>query len=70
MIPNFKIYEWRSKYRVEFSKLKDVNQDVIYSNDNKTATVDLMKGQTSSNKTIHHSTTAYPDNSSTDNGKN
>ncbi|MCP8630777.1 MSCRAMM family adhesin SdrC, partial [Acinetobacter baumannii] len=43
--------------------------DVIYSNDNKTATVDLMKGQTSSNKQYIIQQVAYPDNSSTDNGK-
>ncbi|PAM39497.1 hypothetical protein CEJ64_22060, partial [Acinetobacter baumannii] len=40
-----------------------------YSNDNKTATVDLLNGQTSSNKQYIIQQVAYPDNTSTDNGK-
>ncbi|HDK4045509.1 TPA: fibrinogen-binding adhesin SdrG C-terminal domain-containing protein, partial [Staphylococcus aureus] len=74
---NFKIYEvtdqnqFVDSFTPDTSKLKDVTDqfDVIYSNDNKTATVDLMKGQTSSNKQYIIQQVAYPDNSSTDNGK-
>ncbi|HDE0505760.1 TPA: fibrinogen-binding adhesin SdrG C-terminal domain-containing protein, partial [Staphylococcus aureus] len=74
---NFKIYEvtdqnqFVDSFTPDTSKLKDVTGqfDVIYSNDNKTATVDLMKGQTSSNKQYIIQQVAYPDNSSTDNGK-
>ncbi|HDE0684888.1 TPA: fibrinogen-binding adhesin SdrG C-terminal domain-containing protein, partial [Staphylococcus aureus] len=74
---NFKIYEvtdqnqFVDSFIPDTSKLKDVTGqfDVIYSNDNKTATVDLMKGQTSSNKQYIIQQVAYPDNSSTDNGK-
>lgn len=53
------------------SKLKEVtNQfNITYSNDNKTATVDLLNGQTSSNKQYIIQQVAYPDNTSTDNGK-
>ncbi|HEA6081496.1 TPA: fibrinogen-binding adhesin SdrG C-terminal domain-containing protein, partial [Staphylococcus aureus] len=74
---NFKIYEvtdqnqFVDSFTPDTSKLKDVTDqfDVIYSNDNKTATVDLMKGQTSSNKQYIIQQVAYPDNNSTDNGK-
>ncbi len=74
---NYKIYEvtdqnqFVDSFTPDTSKLKDVTGqfDVIYSNDNKTATVDLMKGQTSSNKQYIIQQVAYPDNSSTDNGK-
>ncbi|HCZ9766606.1 TPA: fibrinogen-binding adhesin SdrG C-terminal domain-containing protein, partial [Staphylococcus aureus] len=74
---NFKIYEvtdqnqFVDSFTPDTSKLKDVtNQfNITYSNDNKTATVDLMNGQTSSNKQYIIQQVAYPDNSSTDNGK-
>ncbi|HEC4234382.1 TPA: fibrinogen-binding adhesin SdrG C-terminal domain-containing protein, partial [Staphylococcus aureus] len=74
---NFKIYEvtdqnqFVDSFTPDTSKLKDVtNQfNITYSNDNKTATVDLMNGQTSSNKQYIIQQVAYPDNTSTDNGK-
>ncbi|MGZ1639630.1 SdrD B-like domain-containing protein, partial [Staphylococcus argenteus] len=74
---NFKIYEvtdqnqFVDSFTPDTSKLKDVTDqfDIKYSNDNKTATVDLMKGQSSSNKQYIIQQVAYPDNTSTDNGK-
>ena len=53
------------------SKLTDVTDKfkITYSNDNKTATVDLLNGQSSSDKQYIIQQVAYPDNSSTDNGK-
>ncbi|WP_102781747.1 SdrD B-like domain-containing protein, partial [Staphylococcus aureus] len=74
---NFKIYEvtdqnqFVDSFTPDTSKLKDVTGqfDVIYSNDNKTATVDLLNGQSSSDKQYIIQQVAYPDNSSTDNGK-
>ncbi|HDB5456787.1 TPA: fibrinogen-binding adhesin SdrG C-terminal domain-containing protein, partial [Staphylococcus aureus] len=74
---NFKIYEVTNQnqfvdsFTPDTSKLTDVtNQfNITYSNDNKTASVDLMNGQTSSNKQYIIQQVAYPDNSSTDNGK-
>ncbi|MDR7683383.1 SdrD B-like domain-containing protein, partial [Staphylococcus argenteus] len=74
---NFKIYEvtdqnqFVDSFTPDTSKLKDVTDqfDITYSNDNKTATVDLMKGQSSSNKQYIIQQVAYPDNTSTDNGK-
>ncbi|HDE0647679.1 TPA: fibrinogen-binding adhesin SdrG C-terminal domain-containing protein, partial [Staphylococcus aureus] len=74
---NFKIYEVTNQnqfvdsFTPDTSKLTDVTDqfDINYSNDNKTATVDLMKGQKSSNKQYIIQQVAYPDNSSTDNGK-
>ena len=59
------------QFHPRYFKLKDVtNQfNITYSNDNKTATVDLMNGQTSSNKQYIIQQVAYPDNTSTDNGK-
>ncbi|ORN45311.1 hydrolase, partial [Staphylococcus aureus] len=74
---NFKIYEvtdqnqFVDSFTPDTSKLKEVtNQfNITYSNDNKTATVDLLNGQTSSNKQYIIQQVAYPDNTSTDNGK-
>ncbi|HCZ8386191.1 TPA: fibrinogen-binding adhesin SdrG C-terminal domain-containing protein, partial [Staphylococcus aureus] len=74
---NFKIYEvtdqnqFVDSFTPDTSKLTDVTDqfDITYSNDNKTATVDLMKGQTSSNKQYIIQQVAYPENTSTDNGK-
>ena len=55
---NFKIYEvtdqnqFVDSFTPDTSKLIDVTDKfkITYSNDNKTATVDLMNGQTNSNK--------------------
>ncbi|MBE2137656.1 fibrinogen-binding adhesin SdrG C-terminal domain-containing protein, partial [Staphylococcus argenteus] len=74
---NFKIYEvtdqnqFVDSFTPDTSKLTDVTDqfDIKYSNDNKTATVDLMKGQTNSSKQYIIQQVAYPDNTSTDNGK-
>ncbi|HAZ5733581.1 TPA: YSIRK-type signal peptide-containing protein, partial [Staphylococcus aureus] len=74
---NFKIYEvtdqnqFVDSFTPDTSKLTDVTDqfDITYSNDKKTATVDLMKGQTSSNKQYIIQQVAYPENTSTDNGK-
>ncbi|NGD31657.1 hypothetical protein G0V26_12985, partial [Staphylococcus aureus] len=74
---NFKIYEvtdqnqFVDSFTPDTSKLIDVTDKfkITYSNDNKTATVDLMNGQTNSNKQYIIQQVAYPDNTSTDNGK-
>ncbi|HCY8691342.1 TPA: fibrinogen-binding adhesin SdrG C-terminal domain-containing protein, partial [Staphylococcus aureus] len=74
---NFKIYEvtdqnqFVDSFTPDTSKLIDVTDKfkITYSNDNKTATVDLLNGQSSSNKQYIIQQVAYPDNSSTDNGK-
>ncbi|HBC7293546.1 TPA: fibrinogen-binding adhesin SdrG C-terminal domain-containing protein, partial [Staphylococcus aureus] len=74
---NFKIYEVTNQnqfvdsFTPDTSKLTDVTDKfkITYSNDNKTATVDLLNGQSSSDKQYIIQQVAYPDNSSTDNGK-
>ncbi|MDR7633738.1 SdrD B-like domain-containing protein, partial [Staphylococcus argenteus] len=74
---NFKIYEvtdqnqFVDSFTPDTSKLTDVTDKfkITYSNDNKTATVDLLNGQSSSDKQYIIQQVAYPDNSSTDNGK-
>ena len=74
---NFKIYEvtdqnqFVDSFTPDTSKLIDVTDKfkITYSNDNKTATVDLMNGQTNSNKQYIIQQVVYPDNTSTDNGK-
>ncbi|HDA6702012.1 TPA: fibrinogen-binding adhesin SdrG C-terminal domain-containing protein, partial [Staphylococcus aureus] len=74
---NFKIYEVTNQnqfvdsFTPDASKLTDVTDKfkITYSNDNKTATVDLLNGQSSSDKQYIIQQVAYPDNSSTDNGK-
>ncbi|WP_244053987.1 SdrD B-like domain-containing protein, partial [Staphylococcus argenteus] len=74
---NFKIYEVTNQnqfvdsFTPDTSKLTDVTDKfkITYSNDNKTATVDLLNGQSRSDKQYIIQQVAYPDNSSTDNGK-